>query len=220
LLESVADGKTWPRRFSSFEATHNQHAQVRNSWLKLLQDLGYSPRFVSEEEKAAIFPQLLAGNHAPFDLHGRFVKAMPDQTPSSYARERLSKTFDGSHSRSLVDQLMPSPLPPALVKIPPEARVRTHRFTVGKDTRLLAFERNIDYKISEDLAQAGGNQELEKPVTFTATWNGDSEVYDLRTGNHLGRTNQIEVHLDPWQPSLYALLPKAVEGDVVEALSH
>lgn len=50
LLESAADGKTWPRRFSSFEATNNRHAQVRNGWLKLLQDLGYSPQFVSSLE--------------------------------------------------------------------------------------------------------------------------------------------------------------------------
>jgi hypothetical protein len=95
--------------------------------------------------------------------------------------------------------------------------VRTHRFTLGK-ARLLAFERNIDYKMSEELAQAGGNEQLEKPVTFTASWNGDNEVYDLRTGKHLGRSSQIEVNLDPWQPSLYALLPAKVYGDVVKAL--
>ena len=103
------------------------------------------------------------------------------------------------------------------IRVPIEARVRTHRFTLGA-ARLLAFERNIDYKMSEDLAQAGGNEQLEKPVSFNASWNGEQEVYDLRTGKHLGRTSQIEVHLDPWQPSLYALLPTKVQGDVVEAL--
>ena len=103
------------------------------------------------------------------------------------------------------------------IRVPIEARVRTHRFTLGK-ARLLAFERNIDYKMSEDLVQAGGNEQLEKPVTFTATWNGEKNVIDLRTGKSLGKTASIEVHLDPWQPSLYALTDEPVTGDAVIAL--
>jgi hypothetical protein len=50
LLESTVDGSTWLRRFSSFEADHNRMAAARNSWLKLLQDLGYSPRFLSSTQ--------------------------------------------------------------------------------------------------------------------------------------------------------------------------
>src|SRR5205814_5287962 len=46
LLESTVDGSTWLRRFSSFEAEHNQLARSRTAWLKALQDLGYSPRFI------------------------------------------------------------------------------------------------------------------------------------------------------------------------------
>lgn len=50
LIESTPDGPTWLRRFSSFEANHNLQVRVRNSWLKLLQDLGYTPTFVSTEQ--------------------------------------------------------------------------------------------------------------------------------------------------------------------------
>lgn len=106
---------------------------------------------------------------------------------------------------------------PIPVRVPPSARVLTHRYKLG-DARLLAFERNIEWKMSEDLKQAGGNAELEKPVTFTAEWDEAAEVVDLLSGKRLGKTNKIEVQLDPWRPSLYALLPKAVEGDVVAAL--
>ncbi len=95
--------------------------------------------------------------------------------------------------------------------------MQTHRYKLGR-ARLLAFERNIEWRMSEDLKQAGGNAELEKPVTFTAEWDEAAEVVDLRTGKRLGRTNKIEVSLDPWHPSLYALLLEPVEGDVVEAL--
>ena len=295
LLESTVDGKTWPRRFSSFEATHNKHAQVRNSWLKLLQDMGYSPRFVSDEQmlsdaqaaakkttpkRVVVSPQAwaLSSNDisasftnpkfyddalALFDQHGKFQATMTsaltgniekkielkdgqyryldqgvgDFTQSmrvwsgakvstgnlfnfaSYSAERLSAGKVRDDWKDVHELLYRAGINLA-IRVPITARVRTHRFTLGKDARLIAFERNIDYKMSEDLAQAGGNAELEKPITFTANWNGDSEVYDLRSGKHLGRQHEIEVKLDPWQPSLYALLPKAIEGDVVEALSH
>ena len=50
LLESTGDGSTWLRRFSSYEADHNRMMRVRDSWLKALQDLGYTPQFVSSEQ--------------------------------------------------------------------------------------------------------------------------------------------------------------------------
>ena len=50
LLESTADGSTWLRRFSSFEAEHNRQAKARNAWLKALQDLGHRPRFISSKQ--------------------------------------------------------------------------------------------------------------------------------------------------------------------------
>ncbi len=50
LLESTADGSTWLRRFSSFEADHNRQARVRNAWLKAFQDLGFAPQFISSAE--------------------------------------------------------------------------------------------------------------------------------------------------------------------------
>lgn len=278
LLESIADGKTWPRRFSSFEATHNKHAQVRNSWLKLLQDLGYSPGFVSGEQlqtrlkndkpwwKCLIYPESYAsseqeglgaaanyavdGLSAWFDNHGRLHssdKHLLIHNSKGVSLSALGEDSDGrggyfavegsNSSESLrhfaadrlkSDALLPSQakdvseylrrwsINPA-IRVPPEARVRTHRYQLGQ-ARLLAFERNIDYKMSEDLVQAGGNAELEKPITFTASWNGDKEVIDLRTGKHLGRCHQIEVALDPWLPALYALLDKVPEGDPVSAL--
>lgn len=305
LLESCADGKTWPRRFSSYESTHNQHAQVRNSWLKLLQDLGYSPRFVSDEEfsqrrdsaKAGqpeyhvlVRPRAWAASEdgrgetnpsfydqvygmfdgkgklrvprtedmisrvnvllgeawangldtgvAWLEQYGNTLQKTPQVTPlgdyvqvrgelgreesyallnlRSYATQRQKLEGGEQASETASHVLSTSGIHPP-IRVPIEARVRTHRLTLGQ-ARLLAFERNIDYTMSEDLAQAGGNEQLEKPVTFTASWNGENDVYDLRTGKHLGRTSQIEVNLDPWQPSLYALLPAKVEGDVVKAL--
>ena len=50
LLESAVDGSTWLRRFSSYEASHNKMARCRQAWVKLLQDLGYTPSFISSEQ--------------------------------------------------------------------------------------------------------------------------------------------------------------------------
>jgi len=57
-----------------------------------------------------------------------------------------------------------------------------------------------------------------KRVTFTASWNGDKEVIDLRSGKHLGRSQQIEAAPYPWQPALDALLDEVPTGDPVSAL--
>jgi hypothetical protein len=71
LLESCLDGSTWPRRFSSFESEHNRMVRVRESWVKLIEDLGYTPHFVSSQQieqgelargdyRVVILPQSLA----------------------------------------------------------------------------------------------------------------------------------------------------------------
>jgi hypothetical protein len=98
--------------------------------------------------------------------------------------------------------------------------IRTHRYRLGDSVRLLAFERGVDYHMSEDLKQAGGNEPLEKPVSFNAKLAGEAHVYDLRSGDYLGKRDEIAVDLDPWEPSLFALLKeKLPEGrGVVETL--
>ena len=78
---------------------------------------------------------------------------------------------------------------------------------------MLGFERNIEYKMREELAQVGGNEALEQPTTFQASWYEPSFVVNLRTGERLGRTNRISVDLDPWEPSLFALFPEEPSFD-------
>jgi hypothetical protein len=98
------------------------------------------------------------------------------------------------------------------------SRTRVHRYQAGPN-RLLAFERNVDYHMSEDLKQAGGNEALEKPVEVEAKLAQAAHVYDLRARKHLGRTDHFTFRLDPWQPSLFALTTEPVAEDrVVELL--
>jgi hypothetical protein len=281
LLESTVDGSTWHRRFSSFEAEHNRMARVRNSWLKLFQDLGYSPRFISSDEflrrhsgsgnGILVMPQSLAlsdreheiihnqqmetalgtifadGSPGVFNAHGRlrtpksfffpprlseeesFVTWIEHPTPSEtniridsikddiaqYEAERLSagprNTWTDWASRHVGL--------PREVTVSPNARVRIHRFHVGGD-RLLAFERNIEYKMNENLKQAGGNENLEKPVELEASLPSLAYVYDLDKQQFLAHTNRIQFKLAPWKPTILALLTNKVsDGELLTRLA-
>jgi hypothetical protein len=85
LLESTGDGSTWLRRFSSFEAAHNRHAKVRHAWLKLLENAGFDPVFVSSQQieagilesggfRALVLPQSWAMSDDEADAITRFVR--------------------------------------------------------------------------------------------------------------------------------------------------
>lgn len=278
LLESTVDGSTWLRRFSSFEAEHNQMAKTRTAWLKALQDQGYSPQFISSAEletlklgdtsdavlvlpnswalsqkESAQLDSLLEvprngtafrkvfveGPAGIFDEHGKIRSRRPGgllQVASTnaaclalgpyerrtgtrgngrdYLAERLKKMPDSAWLSWMAEAL--NPLRPQ-VSVGIRARVRVHRFRV-KTGHLLAFERNIEYQMSEDLKQAGGNEVLETPLETEAALLQPAYVYDLRAQRYVGHTDHIRFTLDPWQPSLFAILgePLPAESIVTE----
>jgi hypothetical protein len=283
LLESTVDGSTWLRRFSSYESSHNVAAKKRNGWLKLFQDLGYSPQFLAadtlsftfnpqvpgavmvlSEARALSHPQAHAvamlldrppgstGNvifsdtpPAMFNEHGRFIGAtnplarLGSNAPvtvgkvepvpgkgirfsavtgtrdiAAFHRQRVAGKADDWYAWAQQFVSLPRP-----VTVPAETHTRIHRYTFGH-ARLLAFERNIDWHMSEDLKQSGGNEPLEKPAEITATLAQPAHVYDLRTEKYLGRTGRITFTLDPWKPSLFALLPEKAGGPVIAELQQ
>jgi len=165
-------------------------------------------------------------------LEDLFPPAVSEQTAYAVSRGRRTVTRSGDiaqYARSRVavppsqdwatwiGEMLGS-LKPA-VRTPPESRTRVHRFTLG-DAQLLAFERNISYHMSEDLKQAGGNEALEKSIELEASLARPAHLYDLRTQKYVGRTDRIRFTLDPWQPSLFALLTEPVSGkDLVAFLA-
>ena len=124
-----------------------------------------------------------------------------------YARERLNAT--GSDLPNWVREALP-PLRQA-ISVPSETHTRIHRYRHGQ-TELVAFERNIDYHMSEELKQAGGNEKLERPEEVTATLRHPRHVYDLRSRVYLGALSDIHFKLDPWRPSLFLLADAPEEG--------
>lgn len=288
LLESTADGSTWLRRFSSFEADHNRMVKVRDSWLKILQDLDCSPQFISSQQiengdlerrgvRLLVLPDSLAlsdheaarireflkaggpggtggavccdGTPGLFDGHGRLRARSPleDVFPAStsdprsyvaqipwsgkaaehvgdiaeYAAERLKAQPSGEWPEWVRRQarfLAPEVTVVSTLKSGQLPRTAMFRYRLG-NARLFAFERNIGYQMSEELKQAGGNQNLETPVELEARFGRRGHLYNLRTQQYLGETDRITFPLDPWQPALFALLPENVPvGTVVEAL--
>ena len=47
MFDSREDGNTWLKRYASYEAENSRLAKVRNSFVTLVQDLGFQPDFVS-----------------------------------------------------------------------------------------------------------------------------------------------------------------------------
>lgn len=92
---------------------------------------------------------------------------------------------------------------------PPNVRIRRFAIPAG---RLVAFERNVNYQMSEELKQAGGNEPLEKPVEVSAKLAQPAHVYDLRSGTYFGLVDRFGFRLDPWRPSLFAFTPKKLEA--------
>lgn len=263
LIESAQDGSTWPRRFSSFEASHNRQAKVRNSWLKLFQDLGFTPRFISSEQIESgllrrvergvlVLPASWAlsekeggeiqafaeraggecrvffdGTPGVFDARVRLVAnsaleqyfartTLPDRSVvtlgdassmhpgdiANYAVLRLKNEPGARAWRQWASKNLGSLKPRVMVD--PGACVRVHRMDHALG-QLVAFERNIDYQMSEDLKQAGGNEPLEEAVQVIASLHEGRFVYDLRARKPLGRRREISFTLDPWRPSLFLL---------------
>jgi hypothetical protein len=283
LLESTADGSTWLRRFSSFEADHNRQARVRNAWLKAFQDLGFAPQFISSAEieagrlkSLADAALILSGSHAisdreageittflnhdqkkeisravfcdgvpgAFDEHGKLrkqgalEKIFPASTStiSTFAASGIgepSAVGPGDIAQYAADRLKSTPtlewpdwLQKQLNHLRPEitlsagARARIHRFRAGR-AELIAFERNVDYQMSEDLKQAGGNETLERPIELEATLSHSGHVCNLRTQEYLGETNHIRFTLDPWQPSLFVVTREKLQaGNILTVLAN
>jgi hypothetical protein len=86
MFDSRADGDTWPRRFSSYESKHSRFARVRDSFVRVIEDLGLQYNFVSYEQieegellkdgyKVLLLPQSVAMSQKECQQIEAFVRA-------------------------------------------------------------------------------------------------------------------------------------------------
>jgi len=255
LVESTVDGSTWPRRFSSFESAHNHAAQARDGWLKALQDLGYSPQFITAQQiesgRLAMQSNAVVVLSFAYALSDKEVQQLGklvarghllfDELPGSFDEHgKLRKTplndlfavaerFNGDAAIYAIDRLKPTPSSAPdlatwlaaklqsqrpMISLPAEAKMRSYEFLVPGGN-LLAYERNIEYAMSESLQQAGGNEALEKPVEVQVSLPVPEPIYDLNTQTYLGRIQNLKFTVDPWHPSLFAITEKEIPADTV-----
>lgn len=176
---------------------------------------------------------------APFDEHGRWLNQETFSLPQSKPRENEFETDESIKNilsrislRRQVSLVDPKQMLNEIVLAAPDGKITKttayhspdahtaiYRYTLGK-ARLFAIERNINYHMSEDLKQAGGNEALEKPIDLEVRFGAHEYVYDLRKQKYLGQTDHVNFTLDPWQPTLFALLLEKVdEKKVIEWLA-
>ena len=86
MFDSREDGNTWLKRYSSYEEKNSRLAQVRNSFVTVVQDLGFQPDFVSYAQiengdlirkgyKVLLLPQSVAMSAAECRNIEAFVRA-------------------------------------------------------------------------------------------------------------------------------------------------
>ncbi|MCA8952904.1 MAG: beta-galactosidase trimerization domain-containing protein, partial [Planctomycetes bacterium] len=100
MLDSAGDGMTWVRRLASYEATHSTSQNVRASWIHVLRDLGFQPRFVAADRLAELLPverPRCVVLPATIALSDRAAQAL-----ESYAR--IGGTVVADHSTGLYDE--------------------------------------------------------------------------------------------------------------------
>ena len=204
-----------------------------SSWAlseKEVQQMRLFARPAGAEAKRPFHVLLFDGVPGLFDSHGKIRNAFSDNLFDSrdaftgdaarYAMERLAQNPPPA-GRSLAAWLANRlrPMPP-VIPLPPEARDRVFRFR-APGGRLFAFERNVEYAMSESLKQAGGNESLEKPVSLDVTLPRRAHLYDLRAQTYLGYTDHLRFTLDPWRPALFAqTASKVPAGSILSFLSQ
>ena len=167
-----------------------------NSWALSGTEVEKINAFLTESKTRNVVRELFCdGTPGCFDGHGRLRKELPlgnlfpapvtepashvalgngsPQSPAmgdiaAYARDRLKTEPRLDWPQWMGDYL--KTMPPE-ISVPVAARARIHRFRVGRG-QLVAIERNVEYAMSEDLKQVGGNEALEKPVELEASLKG------------------------------------------------
>jgi hypothetical protein len=150
-----------------------------------------------------------ASTNAPVTALNKNGPAFQPTDVANYPAARL-KSHDNMDLPEWISAQLKSLSPE--ISVPLGVRARVHRFRVRRG-EVLAIERNVDYHMSEDLKQAGGNDLLEKSVETEATLPHPMHIYDLRSGKYLGHTNRFSFTLLPWHPSLFGMTKQKVTAE-------
>jgi len=236
LLESTVDGRTWPRRFSSYEATHNRQAALRVQWLSALRAAGWSPRFLAapEIEAGALrdgpwLALLMPGSWAMSEREVRAVREFAraggmliyNGEPAAWderGRLREEPIFEPQPDDGPSDYLERlSRRVPRSVWIESTAPVALFRRRLG-DVRLIGITLETGATMGEDLRIA--DRPVQSPAEVELRFAQTVWAVDLRSGQRHPRADRIRLRLDPTEPPMLAVsaAPFPPAGNVVEDL--
>jgi hypothetical protein len=125
-----------------------------------------------------------------------------NMSPIDYPKDRL--VGKGDELRGIVGDLLGKSGVTPTVKVTGEfgAPVGCEVITyTGDGRRYIAIARNPEYAVSE-LGELGftDNSRFEKPEKLTVEFGPAGEVKELLSGREFGKTDRVELMLDPWKP--------------------
>ena len=227
LIESTVDGRTWHRRFSSYEATANRQAALRVRLLRELRAAGYSPRFISSAQiergalaggswKALVMPTSLALSDEEVRQIRAFAarpgnRLLYDGDPGAFdahGRLRPAPRFENRPAISNLAAELGSLPPPVRVE-PAGAGVAVYRYRLGA-TQLVALERDTGAQMGDDLKL---KEEASAGTTVPAVevaFGRRAHIYDLCASRYLGHADRVRVPLGSPLPTLLVLLDRPV----------
>lgn len=223
LFESFADGATWPRRFSSYEAQHNRHAALRTGLWQLLREAGWSPQFVSsaEIEEGALDARGFTACLLPdsFALSDREAEAL--QAFAARPGNRLLYTGEPGTFRANGTPRPAARFPAGTQSVaslvaalpPPEVRVTTpgsgvslYRYRSAEGP-LFALEQRQHGQQGEDVTQSATPAGSGGAVTVTFAYGDPRPLFDLRTGRRVGEGGTARVEVPFERPAVLGLGP-------------
>ena len=246
LFDHRAMGASWARLGSEDENADNAVREARRRVLGLLDRLGLSPHFVSENEiaegqlkqahdKIVILPQTLALSAKATRAIRAFIRSggilvtdgqtgLFDGHGHRLARPRLSALLDGTNPRAISlssdDATATHQLAQVLKAgaITPEVTI-----AVGTTDSAAGIEhylyRNGSLAILALLANPATG---EKPRSVTARLSlpQPAYIYDIRAKRLLGHVNQISVTAESTVPTVLALSATPLSAETCQSLLH
>lgn len=229
LFESFEDGATWPRRFSSYEATHSRHAALRTELLQVLREAGWSPQFVSYDEVAdgalaarGFAACFLPDSHALSEREEAALRAFAAKPGARLLYTGEPGVFDASGtprpdsvfpgSTQTVAQLVAQLPPPPVRVAAPGTGVCVTRFRADGDL-LFALEQRQRGQTGEDVTQSVSPANAGATMRVPFVYNDPRPLFDLRTGRQIGSQGRAEVDVPFERPAVLGFSPAALRAD-------
>lgn len=259
MLRNQPKGDAWAGRSSSSERLDSDFLRLRESYCRLVEDLGLQYRFVAYDQmesgelvrgayKVLILPDSMAlsaeeaaaitdfvrrggkvvasGDIGTFDQHSRRLAERPLATIENqfvrlpgdvlnYHRDRLMGK-EGTVLEGARVVFQAAGVAPRFHVVDRDGHnvvgVETHIFRNG-GAEIVGLLSNPQLRVDElGPPEFKSNERFEKPLDLRLVLPGESFVYDVRKGEAMGRRKEVELHLDPYEPAVFAVLPGAVDS--------